>query len=143
MSWHWKVRQKLKENWHVAWKITYGIWLTFMQAVKSLKIYTLIGSFCPKQIKILIEKYGRFMFHDNEEWCKVWTKTDSWFQKWHEEFGQFSPNHSKVKKFHFDGLFLSKVYEAWAKKMQRSYLSWHWTLIQIWINPDLVVSKMA
>ena len=30
----------------------------------------------------------------------------------HEEFGEFLPNHSKVKKFHFDGLFLSKVYEV-------------------------------
>ena len=24
---------------------------------------------------------------------------------------------------------LSKVYEIWAKKMQRSYLSWHWTVM--------------
>ena len=53
-----------------------------------------------------------------------------WFQIWHEEFGEFSPNHSKVQKFHFDGLFLSKVYEVWAKKIQRSYLSWHWTVMQ-------------
>ena len=41
---------------------------------------------------------------------------ESWFQKWHEEFGEFLPNHSKVQKFHFDGLFLSKVYDVWAKK---------------------------
>ena len=77
-----------------------------------------------------MKKYRRVMFHDTEEWCKVWRKTDSWFQKWHEEFGEFSPNHSKVQKFHFDGLFLSKVYEVWAKKIQRSYLSWHWTVMQ-------------
>ena len=37
---------------------------------------------------------------------------------------------SKVPKFYFDGLFLSKVYEVWAKKIQRSYLSWHWTVMQ-------------
>ena len=37
---------------------------------------------------------------------------------WHDEFGEFSPNHPKVWKFHFDGLFLSKVYEAWAKKTE-------------------------
>ena len=35
---------------------------------------------------------------------------------WNEEFGEFSPNHSKVHKFHSDRLFLSKVYEVWAKK---------------------------
>ena len=27
--------------------------------------------------------------HDTEEWCKVWRKADPWFQKWHEEFGEF------------------------------------------------------
>ena len=26
------------------------------------------------------------------------------------EFGEFLPNHSKVQKIHFNGLFLSKVY---------------------------------
>ena len=66
-----------------------------------------------------------------------------WFQTWHEEFGEFSPNHSQVQKFHFDGLFLSKVYDVWAKKIQRSYLSWHGTVMQIWINHHVVVSKIA
>ena len=41
-----------------------------------------------------------------------------------------STNHSKVQKFHFDGLFSPKVYEVWSKKIQRSYLSWHWTVRQ-------------
>ena len=66
-----------------------------------------------------------------------------WFQIWHEEFGEFSPNHSKVQKFHSEGLFLSKVYEAWAKKIQRSYLSWQRTVMQNLKNPDLVVSEIA
>ena len=29
-----------------------------------------------------MKKYRRVMSHDTEEWCKVWRKTDSWFQKW-------------------------------------------------------------
>ena len=53
-----------------------------------------------------------------------------WFQIWHVEFGDFSSNHSKVQKFLFNGLFLSKVYEIWPKKMQRSYLLWQWTVMQ-------------
>ena len=83
------------------------------------------------------------MFHDTEEWCKVWRKTDSWFQKLHEEFGEFSHNHSKVAKFHFNGLFLSKAYDVWAKKIQRNYLSWHWTVMQNWNKPWPWVSKMG
>ena len=43
-------------------------------------------------------------------------KKNLWFQIWHEEFGEFSPNHSKVWKCYSDGLFLSKVHEFWAKK---------------------------
>ena len=38
---------------------------------------------------------------------------------------------------------LSKVCEVCAKKIQRSYLLWHWTVMQNLKNPDLVVSKMA
>ena len=72
-----------------------------------------------------MKKNRRVMFHDTEEWCKVWIKTDSWFQKWHEEFSEFSPNHSDIQKVHFDWLFSSKVYGVWAKNIQRSYLSWH------------------
>ena len=66
-----------------------------------------------------------------------------WFQIWHEGFGEFSPNHSKIQKFHFDGLFLSKVYEVWAKK--NTGVIFHDTeqWCRIWINLDLVVSKMA
>ena len=51
LSWQWKVMQNLKENWLVAWKMTYGIWFIFMRAVESLKICTLMGYFCWKHIK--------------------------------------------------------------------------------------------
>ena len=60
------------------------------------------------------------MSHDTEEFCKVWRKTNSWFQKWHEEFGEF---YCKSESLHFDVLILSKVYYVWAKKVQRGYVS--------------------
>ena len=56
------------------------------------------------------------MSHDTEEWCKVWRKTDSWFQKWHEEFVNFNASSGKSDNLHFDVLRLSKVYYVWAKK---------------------------
>ena len=52
VSWHWRVMQNLKENWVVAWQMTEEIWLIFMRAVKNLKICTLMGSFCPKHLKV-------------------------------------------------------------------------------------------
>ena len=42
--------------------------------------------------------------------CKVHTKTDSWFEKSHKEFGQLQTNSGKSKKLKFDGLLLSKKY---------------------------------
>ena len=61
----------------------------------------------------------------------------------HEEFGEFLPNHSKVKKFHFDGLFLSKVYEVWAKKYKGVIFHDTEQWCKIGIYPDLVFSKLA
>ena len=62
------------------------------------KICTLIVSYCAKYLTFDLRKYRGVIFHDNEEWCKTWRKTDLWFGKWYEEFGKFSPEHSKVSK---------------------------------------------
>ena len=35
-----------------------------------------------------------------------------------------------LKHLHFDGLLLTEVYIFWAKKVQRSYIWWHWILMQ-------------
>ena len=45
---------------------------------------------------------------DITKWCKNYIKTDSWFQKSHEEFGHLQTSSGKSKKLKFDGLLLSK-----------------------------------
>ena len=42
------------------------------------------------------------------KWCKVYTKTDSWFQKSHGEFGKLLISSGKSKKLKFDGCFCPK-----------------------------------
>ena len=64
------------------------------------------------------------------KWDAKLKKKNLWFRI--EEIGEFSPNHSKVWKFLFNGIFLFKVYNVWATKIQRSYFSWHWTEMQKW-----------
>ena len=44
------------------------------------------------------------------KWYKIYTKTDSWFQKSREEFEQLQGSSGKSKKLKFDGLLLSKKY---------------------------------
>ena len=42
----------------------------------------------------------------------------------------FYPTTQKSRKCYFNGLFLSKVFEIWAKTTLGSHLSWHWTVMQ-------------
>ena len=50
---------------------------------------------------------------------------------------------STLKNLHFNGLLLTKVYNVWAKKVQRSYVWWHWRLMQNLKENWLVLSKMT
>ena len=47
-----------------------------------------------------------------------------------------------LKNLHFNGLLLTKVYNAWAKKVQRSYIWWHSRLIQNLKESWLVLPKI-
>ena len=131
--------------------------------VKFHQIYTFLGSACWKYIKFHLKKYRGIMFHDIEEWCKIWRQTDLWFGKWHEEMGieELKRNWlviskltwgiwqiltralGSVKDFHFNGSLLSKVYIVLAKKVLKSYFSWHWTVMRNLKKNWLVVRKMT
>ena len=185
MLWQWRMMQNLKRNWLEEFNKFWS------KHSKFSKICTLMGCFSPKYIKIELRKYREIMFDGTQDWYKVWRKTDLCFQKWHEKFDRFSPEHLKVSKLgllwhllvqswkflhltftgdlfvmtikndttsgeeltcqfktdmrnltnfdrstqksqtllHFTGLLLTKVYNAWAKKVQRSYVWWHWILV--------------
>ena len=47
------------------------------------------------------------------------------------------------KKLHFDWFLLCKVFNVWPKKAQRSYLSWHWKVMQNLNKNWFVVWKMT
>ena len=67
---------------------------------KFSKICTLIGPFCAKYIKFDLKEYWGLIFHDTEEtWHAKFEKTELWFRKWQEEFGNFPPEHLNVSKF--------------------------------------------
>ena len=65
---------------------------------KSPKFALWIGPFCAKYIIFDLKEYWGVIFHDTEESCKIWRKTSLWFGIWHEDFGKFSPEHSKISK---------------------------------------------
>ena len=48
-----------------------------------------------------------------------------------------------LKNLHFNGLPLNKVFSAWVKKVQRSYVWWHWISMQNLKENWHVLSKMT
>ena len=79
-----------------------------------------------------------------EEWCKIWRGIDLSVQKWHWEIWQILTRAlENLKKLYFIGLLLTKVYNVWTKKVQRSYVWWHWKLMQNLKENWLVLSKMT
>ena len=96
VSWHWRVMQSLKKIWLLFPKMPCGIWWILMPAVANLKICTLMCYFCRRYIMFEPKKYREVICHNNEEWCKLWGKTDLCFEKRYEEFGEFWPNTQKL-----------------------------------------------
>ena len=47
-----------------------------------------------------------------------------------KNLGNLDLHTQNFEKFYFDWFFLCKVYNVWTKKGQRSYLTWHWSVIK-------------
>ena len=100
--------------------------------VKFHQICTLIGYFCWKYIKFQLKK--------------VWTKYVFWYQivvlslkknlffvsKMAKILLILIRALKSVKDLHFHWSLLCKIYNIWPKKVQKSYISWHWRVIQNW-----------
>ena len=104
VSWQWRVIQKLKRNWLVVLKLTWTSQNLTQALEKSKNLFFLIGSLWPKYILFELQEYRGVIFHDTEELCKFWRKTDQWFEKRHEKFGKFSAEHLKCQNWNFDGI---------------------------------------
>ena len=67
-------------------KMAWGIGWTFIRHSKIWKIL-LWSLFLPKAKNFSARKFIGIMCHDNEDWCKILMKTESWLEKWHRKFG--------------------------------------------------------
>ena len=104
----WRGSDLSVQNWHEEFD---KFW---PEHSKISKICTLMGFFWTKYIMFDLKKYRGVMFGSTEYWCNIWRKTDLSFQKWHEEFSKFSPEHvRKSKNWNFDGILLFKVENVW------------------------------
>ena len=68
-------------------KIAWGIAWTFIRALKSLKICTLMVVFCAKHIMFSLENFIGIMCRDTEKYAEFKGKLDHGLKKWHKAFG--------------------------------------------------------
>ena len=111
------------------WKMTWVIWRTLTQHWKISKFALLMGSFRPT--------YTMFEVKSTEELCVIILKIDANSEgKMTYAFINDMRNLAnftealKIFKFALWETFFSKIYNVWAKKLQRSYVLWHWRVMK-------------
>ena len=100
--------------------------------------------------RLLLLKVYKFHLKSTEELCLVTLKSDAKFEE--KPFCCFKngknlviwSEHSRLKYLHFDWSFSCKLYNIWPKKkVRRSYLSWHWRVMQNLKKKNYLTWKMT
>ena len=125
----------------LVWKMASGIGWTIIRALKYLKVCTLMGSFCPKNVMFQLENFSWIMCHDTEGWCKG--KLTHGLKNDIRNLINFHVSSRKSENLHFDWIFLSKAYNDLDEKIQKIYVSWHWRVVQSFKKNWLLVPKMT
>ena len=121
----------MNRNWLVISKLTWGIWWILTRALESLKSFHFNGLLLSKVYIVSAKKVQRSYLSWNwRRIQKLWEKSTCRFKIGIRIWQILTRALKNLKDFCFNGLLLSKVYIAWAKKVERSYLSWHWRAIQ-------------
>ena len=119
-DWSLSFDLKRKKNLFVVWKMTWRIWQIFIRTLSKCQNWHFHG--------ILLSKVQN-AWARNLQTSYVWWHWVLPFQNWHKEFDKFWLEHLSLKNLHFNGLLLNKLYNFWAKKIQRSYISWHYRVM--------------
>ena len=104
------------------------IWWNFTWPVERLKFGTLMGWFCPNHLTFQLKKVMKSCL--SWQWRVMQSLKKNWLAVSYEDFGEISPNHSKVWETFSKETLLSKIYKVSAPKIHGSYLSWYWTVMQ-------------
>ena len=67
---------KYKEK--LIWGFKYDAWnlVNFHPTTQKSKNFTSMGSFSPNYMSFELKKYRGVIFHDTEQWCKIWINPD-------------------------------------------------------------------
>ena len=134
--------QNLSENWLVAWKMTRNLVNFRVSSWKSENLH-LMGSFSWKDIKFYMKSTEELFLMTLESDAKFEEKLALGFKNDMTNLVIFNASSGKSENLHFDVLLLSIAYKVSAKKVQKSYLSWHWRVIQTLNKNSFFVWKVT
>ena len=143
MLWKWRMIQNLKRNWPVVSKLTWEIWQILTRALKILTNFHFKGLLLSKVYiiwdkkvqKVYLSWQWRVMQNLERNWRFVSKLTRGIRQIFTRALGS-------LKTFYVNGLLFINIYIAWLKKVQRSYLLWHWIVMQNLERNWFIFSKL-
>ena len=115
---------------HVVSKMAWGIGWTFIRATKSLKNFTLMGSFCPKHIMFQLENFRELCVMTPTGVAKFKEKLTCGLKNDIRNLVNFHASSRKSGNLLFDRILLPKAYKDLDEKVQKSYVSKHWRVMQ-------------
>ena len=142
LLWNWKEIKNLERNRHVVSKLAEGIWQNLTRALESLKNFHFNRLLLSKVYIVWAKKEQMNNISWNWREIQNWEGMDLSFQNW-GIWWILTQALESLNNYHFNVLLLSKVYIVWAKKVQRSYLSWNWRGTHHLGRNQLVLSKLA
>ena len=91
-----------------------------IRAVENLKFWFLMYYFCQWHIKFYLKKCSRVISHDNEDDPNFEEKITFCLKNGMNNLVKFNSSSGKSENLHFDGIFLPKVCNVSAKKIETS-----------------------
>ena len=100
--------------------------VNFQPTTQTSENFTSISSFCPNYLRNELKIYGGVIFHETEQWCKIWINPESVVSKLARELGELSLEYSKTWKI---VLWWARLSKHIMFQLQ-NYMSWLWRVIQ-------------
>ena len=134
---------KFKEKLTCGFKYDMRNLVNFHPTTQKSENFTSMGYFCPKYMRFELKKYRGVIFHDTEQWCKIWINLDLVVSKLAWGIGwTFIKALKNLKICTLMDSFCVKR-NVLARKFQRNYVSWHWKVMQNLSKNWLVTWKMT
>ena len=136
-----KSDEKFKEKLTCGFKYGMKNLVNFHPTTQKSKRFTSMGYFCPKYIRFGLKKY-RGVIVTLKGHAKFKGKLTCGLKINIKNLVNFHVSSWKSKNLHFDQILLSKAYKDLDKKVHKSYVSWHWRVMQSLRKSWLLVPKI-